>query len=174
MFKELNMMAPFFRKPSRELGVREFARLANLSPATASARLKRLEAAGLLKYRRERNLDLYSANLESPSYRDLKTYYNIGRLRESGLLEKLDEVYLKPTVILFGSAAKGIDTETSDFDLVVVSEVGRDFSGKKHYQTILGRELQIFPVKDLKGLRNKHLIDSVLNGIVLQGELKWT
>ncbi len=173
MFKELNTLRPFFERPSRELGVREFSRLARITPATASKRLKELEREGILKYRKERNLDLYSANPDSGAYRDLKTYYNIRKLRKSGLLDKLDNLYLKPTIILFGSAAKGLDTETSDLDLVVVSEVRKEFSGKEHYRKVLGRELHIFPVKDIKALKNRHLINSVMNGIVLQGELKW-
>ena len=40
MFKELTYLNPFFESPSKELGVREFARLAKMNPATASKILK--------------------------------------------------------------------------------------------------------------------------------------
>lgn len=88
-------------------------------------------------------------------------------------MDALDEFYLKPTVVLFGSAASGLDTETSDIDLVVISEKTIKFPDAETFGKKLGRELQIFAVKQLKGLQNEHLINSALNGIVLQGEIKW-
>ncbi len=99
------------------------ARLIKLSPATVSKRLKELTKKGFLKYRRERLLDLYKANLDSDEYLDLKVYYNIRLLKESGLIEAINKFYLKPTIILFGSASKGLDVEDSDIDLVIISEV---------------------------------------------------
>ena len=66
-----------------------------------------------------------------------------------------------------------MDTETSDIDLVVISEKTADFPEQKKFETKLNREIQIFAVKDIKDLRNEHLINNVMNGIVIQGEIKW-
>lgn len=173
MFKEIKILKLFFEEPIREFNVREVARLAKTAPATASSRLKEFAKQSILKHRKERMLDLYRADLESASYRDIKVYYNIRKLRESGLIESLDEFYLKPAIILFGSCSKGIDTETSDMDMVIISEKTKEFPSREEYGKKLKKELQLFAVKSLKDLKNEHLISNVLNGIVLEGEIVW-
>lgn len=173
MFKELNNLCIFFEAPTQEFSVREVAKLLKIVPATASKQLKLFEKEGILKYRKERILDLYSANLESDVYRDLKMYYNLTQLRNSGLIESLNKRYLKPTLILLGSFSKGLDTEESDIDLVIISEVTKEFPERKHYENVLRRTIHLFLVKDIKELKNTHLINSILNGVVVQGELRW-
>jgi predicted nucleotidyltransferase len=172
MFKELNIMEIFFESSAREFGVREAARLLKVAPATASKELKALAGRGLLKERKERVYNIYKANLESDFYTDLKVFYNIRKIRESGLMENLNRFYLKPTVILFGSSAHGLDTETSDLDIVIISENTKipDFGT---LEKKLKRRIHVFAVRHIKELKNEHLINNVLNGIVLQGEVKW-
>ncbi|MCK5334036.1 MAG: nucleotidyltransferase domain-containing protein [Candidatus Aenigmarchaeota archaeon] len=173
MFKELNNMKFFFKHPNKELNVREASRIMDLSPATTSKRLKLLASQKLLKSRKDRLLTLYRANIESEFYQDLKIFYNIRIIRESGLLKALNEFYMKPTIVLFGSAAYGTDTETSDFDIVVLSEKAKEFPQEQKFEKKLKRKIQLFVVKDLNDLSNKHLANNVLNGIVLQGEIQW-
>jgi|SRR3989344_4334568 len=174
MFKEINILEPFFEEPNKEFNVRELARILKITPATASKKLKAFKEERMLKHRRERMLDLYRADLESSAYLDIKVYYSISKLRNSGLIAALNEFYIKPTIILFGSVAKGLDTDTSDIDIVIVSENSREFPKQKEFEKKLGKEMQIFAVKRLGELRNKHLINNVLNGMVLQGEAQWT
>ncbi|MFH0928907.1 MAG: nucleotidyltransferase domain-containing protein [Candidatus Aenigmatarchaeota archaeon] len=169
MFIKLNILKIFFEDPAREFNVREAARILGVSPATASKELKGMAKDGLLKERKERNLNLYRSDLESASYRDLKTYYNIRKLRESGLVDALNSFYLKPAIVLFGSAASGLDTKTSDFDLLIVSEKAKDFSGIKRFEKSINRPIQLFVVRNVKELKNEHLINSALNGIVVEG-----
>ena len=173
MFNELNILGIFFESPSREFNVRELARLVKAAPATVSKRLKELAEKGFLKYRKERLLDLYRADLESTEYLDLKVYYNIRQIRETGLIKAINEEYLKPTVILFGSASKGLDVENSDFDLVIIAEKSSKLKNKQLFEKKLKRKLQLFVIKSLKNLQNRHLINSVLNGVVIQGEFEW-
>ena len=173
MFKELNILKVFLENPGREFNVREVARILKMSPATASKKLKMLAKEGVLKERSQKVFKLYRANLESDNYRDLKIYYSIRKIKDSGLLDALNKFYLKPAVVLFGSSAFGMDTETSDIDLLVVSENTKEFPETQKFEKTLGRELQIFIVKDVKDLKNKHLINSAANGITLQGMVKW-
>lgn len=173
MFKELNIMKLFFESPAKEFNVREVARILKINPATASTYLKKFEKAGILKYKKQRILDLYRADLDSDRYRDLKVYYQIRKLKECGLIESLNKFYIKPAIVLFGSCAYGMDTETSDIDLVVISEKKQDFPEQKKFENILGKEIQIFTVKDIKDLKNKHLINNVMSGIIIQGEIRW-
>ncbi len=174
MFKELNILKMFFEEPNREFNVREVARILGISPATASKELKKMAKGSLLKERKERMLKLYRADLESELYRDLKTFYNIRKLKDSGLIEGLNKYYLKPSIVLFGSAAHGLDTETSDFDLLIVSERKKEFPSLKVFEKKVGRGLQLFVVKDIRELRNENLINNIANGTMLQGGIKWT
>jgi len=171
MLKELNTLNPFFEEPEREFNIREIARILKVSPATASKDLKEFSRGQILGERKDRGYIFYKADLESQKYRDLKIYYNINKIRKSGLIEELNNLYLKPTIILFGSFSTGLDRETSDIDLVVISENKEEFSLKEKFEKKLKREIQIFNVKNLKELRNNGLINNVLNGIILQGEI---
>jgi len=173
MFKELNILKPFFEAPARRFNVREVARILGITPATASKKLKELAKMRILEYKKERILDLYKANLDSEEYRDLKLYYTIRLMKESGLVGALNKFYLKPSIVLFGSAASGTDTETSDIDIVIISEKTDRFPQEKDFERKLKRKLQMFAVSEIKDLKNPHLINNVLNGIVIQGEIKW-
>lgn len=173
MFKELNNLRMFFEDPVREFHVRETAKILKITPATASKRLKEFKNKGILKYRKERMLDFYKANLEDERYRDLKIYYNIRKLKESGLINHINKFYLKPAVILFGSAAHGLDTEGSDFDLMIIAERKEELPELGKFKKKINREVQLFVNRNLKELKNKHLINNILNGIVIQGEIRW-
>jgi len=173
MFKELNILRLFFEEPNREFNVREIARILKIAPATASSQLKELAKEGLLKEKKERNLIIYKANLDDDRYKDLKIYFVIRKIKDSGLIEELNKFYMKPTIVLFGSASFGLDTEDSDIDLVILSEKTKEFLKKEEHEKIIKRRLQLFVIKNIKELKNDHLINNVLNGIVIQGELKW-
>jgi len=174
MFKELNFIKIFLESPTKEFNVREVARILKITPATASSKLKSFFKEKLLSQRNERNLQLYKANLDSERFKDLKQFYNLRKIKESGLIEEINRFYLKPSVVLFGSAFYGLDTEDSDIDLVIISEKKQELPNFKQFEKKLNRKLQLFVVKDIKELKNEHLINNVLNGLVLQGEIKWT
>ena len=172
MFEIFDILKIFFEEPSKEFNVREVARILKISPATASKELKSLAKMNFLKERKERIFILYRANLESDNYRDLKTYYNVRKLKESGFVDALNNFYLKPTIVLFGSAFNGLDTETSDFDLAIISEK-TDMIDFKKFEEKINRKIQLMVVRDVKDLKNEHLINNILNGLVIQGKIRW-
>ena len=174
MFSKLNIMKIFLEEPNREFNVREVARILRISPATVSKELKALAKKGLLKLRKERIFHLYRANTEDDYYKDFKVFYNIRKIKDSGLVDALNKYYLKPVIVLFGSASRGEDVKSSDIDLVVISEKTDDFPMLKKFQQKIRKKIQLFQVKNIKELKNKHLVNDVLNGIVLQGRLSWT
>ncbi len=174
MFKEFDMLKLFFEEPNREFSVREVARLVKVSPATASKQLNELVEKDILKERKERIFNLFKANLESYNYKDLKVYYSIRRLRESGLIDAINKRFLKPTIVLFGSISNGLDTETSDIDIAIISEFhDLEFPEIKEFEKRLNRRIQIFSFHDKMDIKNEHLTNNILNGIVLQGSIKW-
>ena len=168
MYKKINIsiLEIFFQSPEQEFNVREVARLRNVSPATASKELHLLEKEKILKKREERNYLLFQSNLESDSYKDIKVYYMIRALRESGLINKLNDFYLKPTIVLYGSA-------TSDVDLIVISEKTEAITNLRVYEHKINRAIHLMNIKELKELKNEHLINNVLNGILVQGSIQW-
>ncbi|MGE0792815.1 MAG: ArsR family transcriptional regulator [Candidatus Woesearchaeota archaeon] len=169
MFKELNILKLFFEEPRREFNVREIARILKISPATASKELKELVEKNILSYKKERIYHLYQANFNSEEYKDIKIYYNIRKLKISNLINEINKFYLHPTIILFGSCSKGEDIETSDIDLVIISEKTKEFPKLKEFEKILNKELQIFNIRKISEIPNKHLINNILNGINIQG-----
>ena len=174
MFKELNTLELFFENPTREYNVREVARLLKITPATASKQLKRFAEKKILHYKKERTYDLYKSNIDNTEYRDLKVYYTIRKIRNTGIIEELNKYYYKPTIILYGSMSTGYDVENSDVDLIIVSERKKEFEKQRVYEKKLKKKIQLFIVNDLNELKNEYLINNVLNGIVLQGEIQWT
>lgn len=173
MFKELNILKIFFESPTKEFNVREVARNLKIAPATASTQLKKFSKKGILKERKERTLNLYKADLENEDYRNIKRFYNIKKINGSGLIEELNKFYLKPTIILFGSASDGVDIEDSDIDLLIISEKTKEFKQINKFEKKFNRKIQLFIVKNIKDLKNKHLINNVINGVKIQGEIKW-
>ncbi|MEK6907535.1 MAG: winged helix-turn-helix domain-containing protein, partial [Nanoarchaeota archaeon] len=99
MFKEFKTLKIFFEEPSREFNVREIARILKKSPTTISKNLKNFSEIGILKERKERIFNLYKANLENDYYRDIKVFYAIRKIKDSGFLEEINKFYLKPAVI---------------------------------------------------------------------------
>ena len=174
MFDELNNLKLFFEEPTREFGVREAARLLKLSPATASTRLKEFSKEGILKERADHNLLLFRANIEDDGYKDLKVYYNIRKLKGSGLITALDDFYLRPTIVLFGSMSFGMDAQGSDCDLLIISENTKEFKDLKKFEAKLRRPIQLHVYKNISDIPNTHLISNILNGIRLQGRVSWT
>lgn len=172
MFKQLIYLKPFFDSPSKEFSVRDISRILKISPATASKYLKDFHKQNILQYRKERMLDLYLADISSQTYRDIKIFYNIRLIRESGLIEELNDFYLKPTIILFGSMSNAYDREESDIDLFIQCASDEEFPKQKHFEKLFSKDLQIFVHKTIKGVGNKHLMNNIISGIVLQGVIR--
>ncbi|MEA3229944.1 MAG: ArsR family transcriptional regulator, partial [archaeon] len=163
MFKKINTLRPFFDAPNTEFNVREIARMLKITPATASKRLKELKDAGFIKYRKERIFDLYKADLDSEEYRNLKIYSTIRMLNSTGFIEALNRFYLKPAIIMFGSASKGLDIEASDIDFLIITENKRQIPDIDKFEKKLNRKIQLFIHKNIKEIKNEHLINNMIN-----------
>jgi predicted nucleotidyltransferase len=110
--------------PDESLHGREIARRTGLPPGTLTRELKRLADVGLLKCERRGNQLAYSANRQSPIFEELA-----GILRKtSGLADVVAEA-LEPltdsidVAFIFGSVARGTETQGSDIDLMIIGSV---------------------------------------------------
>lgn len=169
----LNNLSPFFEDCHRELGVREYARLAEISPPTASKLLSQYEREGLLVRSVFRRHHLYRADRGSRDFIVLSRLYWQARLKP--LLDHLEGEFLAPPIVLFGSLARAETRKQSDVDLLILAEEqGLDISG---FERKLGREIQIFFEKSIEDVKNRDLAAEMVNGHVLRGELflgPWT
>jgi predicted nucleotidyltransferase len=172
MFKLLNILNPFFIDPNNEFNVREISRIIKISPATASKYLKDMSNKDILKHKIFKNLDLYKANLENDMFTDLKKFYTVRKIKDLGLLGELNDFYYKPNIVLFGSAAFGLDDKSSDLDFLINSENIR-LLDVKPYEKKLNRKIELFVYDSISKIKNEDLLQSMLQGIIIQGEIKW-
>lgn len=163
----------FMEEPQRQYNVREVARLTGLTPTTSSKYLRKLLKDGFLIKKKNRNMLLYSAHTESQSFRDFKIYYNIKKIRYSGLIEFIEkELNYPEAIILFGSYAKGENAKNSDIDLFILSE-SKKVLDLTFFEKKLKAEIQtsIHSRHDteIMKLKNKELLNNIINGIKLSG-----
>ena len=110
--------------PEESLHGREIARRTGLPAGTLTRELKRLADVGLLKCERRGNQLVYSANRQSPIFEELA-----GILRKtSAVADVVAEALALVTdridvAFIFGSVARGAETQGSDVDLLIIGSV---------------------------------------------------
>ncbi len=166
----------FFEEPSTLFYVREVARLLSINATTASKYLKVLSEEDFLVCKEELGHLLFRARTDSYKYKDAKIFYNMSKIRKSGLIEYLEkELHYPETVILFGSCAKGENDKNSDIDIFIISREKKD-PNMHRFEKILNAKIQLFikTKDDFKKLQkeNKNLANSFINGIVIKGYLE--
>ncbi len=168
MLKIFNDLEPFFRDNYQRINVREYARIRKMSPPSASALLSNLEKEGLLNVEKEKNYIYYHANREDREFIELSRIYWHKIFQKTGLIKYFEKELIEPIIILFGSFSKAEIKKNSDIDLAVFT-----FSTKKletaKYEKVLGRKIQIFTFKDKNDIKNKELLNNILNGYKIIG-----
>ncbi len=175
MSKKLVLVA-FLQFPEREFHIRQIAKIVGVTPMSARKYLLELKKEGLIieaptKFRAKN----YRANADNPLFREELRHHHVQNIIQSGLLDTLNKELSLPVVVLFGSAAKGEDTSASDMDLFILSEIKKQIS-LEPYEKALGRRIQLFLMNstefDLLKKKNKHLVNSIINGMCLSGYLE--
>ena len=174
MSKKIDKIMDLFMEDSyRKFNVREVGRLTKLNPSTASKYLFLAAKSDMLKMEKSRNFILFSANLENRTFRDMKIYRNIKKIRESGLVEFIEnELNYPESIILFGSYAKGENRKDSDIDIFILSESKKKLN-LKTFEAKLKAEIQVFrhnrqEIERIK-VRSKELLNNIINGVKLSG-----
>ena len=112
-----------FGQPERRFQSAELIRLAGSGTGAVHRLLQRLAAAGLVADTRDGNQKYYTAQKESPVFKELhglivKTVGVVDPLR-SALASLAEHINL---AFVFGSVAKGTERAGSDIDLLVVTD----------------------------------------------------
>ncbi len=160
----------FLEHPTREAHLRELERTLKISLPWIRKLAATLVAEGFLVQRRERGLVLLKAHRDDERFRALKRSVNLYTLYESGLVAALTDAYNHPqAIVLFGSFARGEDTETSDIDVAVVTT-----RSARPDLTIFERRLhRKVRLQELRPKRiEKEFLNTLANGIILSGYLE--
>ncbi|MBS3074713.1 nucleotidyltransferase domain-containing protein [Candidatus Pacearchaeota archaeon] len=161
----------FFINPNAKLRVREIERTLKLPLPSVIRHCKELEKESILTTIKIGNVNFYTANRGSEKYLLEKKLYNIKKIYESGFIEYLKNELSNPKIVLFGSFAKGEDTEESDIDLYVETPSKKKVSLEK-FEKLLKRKIQVFWYKNLNKISNPHLANNIINGITLNNYIE--
>lgn len=168
MIEIFNDLKPFFEDNYRRINVREYARLAKISPPSASKLLDSYRKKGLLNKETERNYQFYFANKECRVFIELARIYWLQKFEKAGLIDYFESKYVSPVIILFGSFSKAEVKETSDIDIAIFSSSAKTIE-TRGFEKKLGRKIQIFPYNSQEAVENTNLLKNILNGFMLSG-----
>ena len=168
----------FLEHPYREIYLRELARELKLSPYAVKKYVDLLIKENLINETKKGNLRYLVANTNNLFFKYLKISLNIKLILNSGLIEFLKENIVNiSSIILFGSLAKGEDTEKSDIDIVVIGEKKeKKYLDLEEFERKLKREIKphIFSWSEWKKKAKEDkpfYYEVIIYGIPLYGEL---
>ena len=168
-YSRYRVLTVFFREPRKVFHIREISRLVKLSQSSVTLHLKELAKENIILKTLEGLYGGYKANRENEIFRLLKLQNTILILNNSGCIKYLAEKIMPQSIILFGSAAKGEDTEQSDIDLFIES---KEISiSLKKFEKLLKRKISVSFKENFMEL-SKELKNNIVNGIKLYGFLR--
>ena len=166
---KLRVLHLFFEKPTHGFSLREIERVGKLGLPSVRRYMDELYHSDFVVRKKVHHMTLWYAHRENQRFKRYLRFYNIEKLYESGLIDYINKELSYPTIILFGSCAKGENIETSDIDIYVQSpEKKLDVS---FYEKKLGT-IQVFVHRTLRDIKNKNLVNNIINGIALEGFLE--
>jgi len=162
----LKFLAEF---PNKTFFEREIAQKAKISRGAANAALRKLAKAGLIIRERKGRMSFYSVDLKNPLIKQWKVLSNAIRIYP--LIKRLKKESDK--IILFGSAASGINIKESDIDLFILTNFPEKIKkiiseNKEKIQLIAKKPLESVELKS----KDPIFYDEVMRGIVLWEKTK--
>ncbi len=116
----LKILLSFFDSPTEELYERQVAGKAKLSPAAVNKYIRTLAEEGFLKLSKRGNMSFYSLERENPVVKRLKTAYSLSRPVAGSLAGIARKLGIR--IYVYGSVARGEDTEESDWDILAIGD----------------------------------------------------
>jgi predicted nucleotidyltransferase len=138
----LQLLEPFLYRPGIELYQSELIKLTGVPLNRALRLLNLLVSHGILHETEKAGSKFYSVSPENPVLKQLKILNIVSKLFDltREFTGKNIEVYL------FGSAAKGEDTEKSDIDLLIIADTDKTVVNKLIDRMMKGLAREISPV----------------------------
>lgn len=157
--------------PTSKLRVREIERTLKLPLPSVIRYCEELEKEKILTKIKIGNVNFYTSNRAEEKYLIEKKLFNIKKIYNSEIIEYLKQELNNPTIVLFGSFAKGEDTEEGDIDLYIETPSKKKIDLKK-FENILKRNIHVFQNKNITEISNSHLANNIINGFLLNGFLE--
>ncbi len=162
----------FFIHPTKAHYLMDISRTIKLAHTSVKKSLDELVRIGLVRKSVEkkgrRRFPLYAAKNDAALFRRQKLVYNLSSLFEAGIADFIEEKVSPKSIVLFGSYAKGEDTEESDIDVFV--ECRQEKLDLKPFERKLGRKIQLHFSENFADYP-KELRSNIINGFVLSGFL---
>ncbi len=164
----ITVLELFMGEPMQQFHEREVVRRTKVSKGSANRILRMLAGMGMLRSERKGRMVFYGLDLHDPVARQFKVLQNVYSLRT--LTSKIRNHAKK--AILFGSRAQGTDAQSSDTDVLVLTDE-KDFVRKiiSGFNRQAGRRIAPIVVDSNEFIRlkreDKALYDSIERGIML-------
>ena len=164
----------FFDNPLPKGGgfqLRELSRKIKLAPTSVRNYLNELEKEKLIITEKHRihKYPVYYGNRDNDNFKFLKKSHTLRKIKESGLLDYLNDTCIPETIIMFGSASRGEDLEGSDIDIFLLCKSQK--LDLKKYETALNRTINPLFSENFNKL-SKELKNNIINGTILKGYIK--
>ncbi|GBE20164.1 nucleotidyltransferase domain protein [archaeon BMS3Abin17] len=160
----------FVDEPLKIHYIKEIAKKISLAPTSVKNHLKNLENQELIQKKKGERFVGFIANRDNKNFLFYKKIANIIKIKESGLLDFLIDSLYPQAIILYGSYLKGEDIESSDVDVMIITDNKKQIDIKR-FEKILKRNIHLIMEKNLKKL-HEGVKTEVTNGFVLYGRLK--
>ncbi len=136
------LLQPFLYKPGIEMYQSEIIKVTGIPKTRAIRLLNQLSSYGLINEKVKAGSKFYTAAEDNSVLKQLKILIILSKLYEltGDFSGKNIEVYL------FGSAARGEDTENSDIDLLIISDTGKKVLNELIDRLKNGIEREVSPV----------------------------
>ena len=173
-YNKWKVLKVFFENPNPEgagFQLREIGRITNLATTSVKRYLNELVNEKLIITSKPRihAYPVYLANMDSEKFRFLKKIDTIMTLKDSGLIEYLENECMPDVIILFGSASRGEDTIESDIDLYLLCKERR--LDMQEFEKKIKRKISLLFSENINKLSNE-LKNNIINGTILKGYLK--
>ena len=168
-YNTYRVLQEFFDQPRRNFHMREISRALHLGQPSVIKHLNTLLHENLIIKEKKGLYPTYKAHQENDYFKLLKKQNIILRITTSGIIDYINQKIQPNCIVLFGSAARGEDIETSDIDIFIQAQ--EKTLSLEQYEKNLKRKINPFFESNLKHL-NKELLNNLINGQIINGYLK--